>query len=297
MGVEGRAFVEIRYTIAVPVYRHKRVFEAMIRGLNRLEPAMVDRLLFLLEPTGRVAETRALIACVRHPTDVITNPHVFGMVGNWNQCIKRCQGTHLIILHDDDILIPGALRKYSDIIRQHHPAVIGSSTRYRGASLANLIKSLANSVYRDRVYDPGQFARFLDDGPLAPSGALFDFGVADKEEFLFSDRFPYSADEELWPRLLKRHRIVRTGYYVNRSYSLGGENYEIETWKEPDFLHNYFQIRAAIIDHAGGDDHVRQILRCDVERFARNVEQGRHPGIERSYTEILDLYEAVINGT
>lgn len=289
--------MDIRFTIAVPVYRHKKAFEATVRGLNRLEPAMVDRLLFLLEPTSRIAETRALIARVRHPTEVVINPRVFGMVGNWNQCIERCQGTRLIILHDDDTLTPGALRKYSDIIRQHHPAVIGSRTRLRGAGLANIIKSLANAVHRDQVYDPGHFARFLEDGFLVASGALFDFRVADKDEFLFSDRFPYSADEELWPRLLRRHRIIRTGYYLTRSFSLDGENYEIETWKEPDFLRSYFQIRAAIIGHAEGDDQVRQILRNGVERLARGVEQGRHPGIERSYAEILDLYEAVVKET
>jgi len=49
---------------------------------------------------------------------VINNPNK-GLVRNWNECIRQSSGDYLLILHSDDILAPGIIKRYADYIREH----------------------------------------------------------------------------------------------------------------------------------------------------------------------------------
>ena len=56
--------------------------------------------------------TAALLgACRDARLQVVRQPRNIGLIGNWNACLDGAAGAHVLVLSDDDVLLPGALRR------------------------------------------------------------------------------------------------------------------------------------------------------------------------------------------
>jgi glycosyltransferase involved in cell wall biosynthesis len=67
---------------------------------------------------------RAILAAWPGPTRYVRNQPPVGMVDNHNRCLEMATGRHLLFLHDDDYLVPGAVEAIVDVIDAHdRPAV------------------------------------------------------------------------------------------------------------------------------------------------------------------------------
>ena len=49
---------------------------------------------------------------------VLTSAENTGLVGNWNKCVREAAGAYLIIMSDDNTLLPTFVEKCVDLLRQ-----------------------------------------------------------------------------------------------------------------------------------------------------------------------------------
>lgn len=57
------------------------------------------------------------------------NDRNLGMVGNWNACVESSHGDYVMLLGQDDILLPGLISRYVSAFQKHSDAVMCSCAR------------------------------------------------------------------------------------------------------------------------------------------------------------------------
>lgn len=100
-------------SVCIPAYNRPALLEVALRSvLSEAEP-LGDRLHVVVSDDSTVPHTAEV--CRRQLADwggVATyrrNSRSLGMAANWNRCVELARGHHVLILHDDDFLLPGAL--------------------------------------------------------------------------------------------------------------------------------------------------------------------------------------------
>jgi len=53
----------------------------------------------------------------------VRNPKNLGLVGNWNRCLELARGDYAMIFHDDDVMLPGLLRREVEVL-DSNPGVV-----------------------------------------------------------------------------------------------------------------------------------------------------------------------------
>lgn len=112
----------MKYTIAIPAYKQKYLYEAIQSCLNQsyqdFEIVIVDD-----------ASPEDLISVVRKFDDKriryyrnAKNCGAKDVVNNWNICLTYAKGEYIICMGDDDRLLPNCLEEYDNLIKKY-PAV------------------------------------------------------------------------------------------------------------------------------------------------------------------------------
>ena len=69
------------------------------------------------DPDSTESVARPLLAVWPGPTRYLAHRPNIGMVANFNQCVSAASGEWILILHDDDYLLPGALERILATVR------------------------------------------------------------------------------------------------------------------------------------------------------------------------------------
>ncbi len=95
-------------TIAIPTYNRcgtlgAAIDSALAQAFDRFEVLVCDN--------ASTDGTAALLAGYADPRlRVVSQPRNIGLVGNWNACLAQARGDFLLVLSDDDRLVPTALQ-------------------------------------------------------------------------------------------------------------------------------------------------------------------------------------------
>ena len=103
-------------TVAIPSYNKETQIARCIESV--LENASeIDHILLIdncsTDNTFEVAKGyEPRITCIKNDINL-------GMSGNFNRCIELCKSDWLMIFHADDVMLPGAIKKYRALIEKH----------------------------------------------------------------------------------------------------------------------------------------------------------------------------------
>lgn len=106
------------FTIAIPTYkRASTLLETIESALNQIDVEDYNVIVVDNNPE-RGDETEKLMQKYIDNFRVyyFKNSENVGMAGNWNKCLELSLSNQMILLHDDDILSPYALRTFETII-------------------------------------------------------------------------------------------------------------------------------------------------------------------------------------
>lgn len=138
-------------TIAIPTYkRFTYLKEAVFSSLNQTYKNI--EVLVGLDPTAegldKEIKTWLIEISKNHPkVRYFFNEHNLGLAGNWNAHVERAQGEYIIIIGDDDHLLPAAIEtlvsvvlEAGDVVFSNHFLIDHMGKRLEEESIANTRK-------------------------------------------------------------------------------------------------------------------------------------------------------------
>lgn len=105
----GPAFI----TIAIPTYKRASLLKDALDSALSQDAECACPVIVVDNNAGRGDETEVLMDAYRDRKHVVyfKNKENLGMGGNWNRCLELARSTWVVLLHDDDCLDAGFLRK------------------------------------------------------------------------------------------------------------------------------------------------------------------------------------------
>jgi glycosyltransferase involved in cell wall biosynthesis len=135
---------------------------------------------------------------------VVTSSERLGQSGNWNRCLELARGEYVILLHADDVLSPGYLRRAVELLdAEDDIGLVHCSAQHvdeRGKAL-----QLQRLWDQDRVDSDGvTLQRLLLDGcVINPAGVLVRRAVYEQGG-AFTDDVVWGVDWHMWIRIALR---------------------------------------------------------------------------------------------
>ena len=208
-------------TIAVPAYNRVTLLRRCLESVLAQASDAVEVLVSddsTSDAPGELA--RRLLDASAVPSAYVRSRPSKGMAANWNACIRMSTGRHVLVLHDDDFLYPGAVSRITDecrrsdwqvglfdveVVDDHEMPV---RPRRRGHHRLYLPPAAALG----RVLSHSSFVRFP--GMVVSQSAYESAG-------LFDEGIGAPADLEMWTRLVQRYGLwtfpgVTAAYRVHR---------------------------------------------------------------------------------
>lgn len=168
---------------------------------------------------------------IRNATDI-------GMVPNWNRCVDLSRGRWICIVHSDDQLLPHALEKIRAAIQRAPGAGLVCFPGVDDFGGGRVVDRNVTHPTEPRDLDAGAEAGiFLLTHSLYCSGMVVRRSAYQKVGG-FDESFPYSADEELWPRIAASFPVHYDPARVC-VYRRGENNSMMGSWKRQDFAESY----------------------------------------------------------
>ena len=199
-------------SICVPTYRRPELLARALRSVGPLPPGVE----LLVSDNSPAEDNRgALVArCAlsRQPARQVRyyrNGPGCNSTWNWQACIRRARGRYLLMLHDDDYLLPGGLRRILATLRQL-PQPYGAVLF--GVDVVDPQRRVLDrqQVRRAHYLPPAEAVEaVLTNSSLVRMPAL----VADRRSCLelALDPEQYGTDDtDLWTRLFARHGLYRS---------------------------------------------------------------------------------------
>lgn len=242
-------------TIAIPTYNRCSIVHSLVQSVCEYALPSDEIIVSDDGSTDGTVDSLRRVQGIR----VIGHERNQGMVGNWNACLSAASREWICILHDDDRLEPGGLttlRAACSLVDE--PALI--LHQYSGDQFADAFRCSVSRACPWNVLNC----------PTIPSGAVVHRSILDAMG-MFDTRFKYSSDLEFFPRIAARFPLVVIESPRVVGFRLHGDNYELKTWRSPDFYGQLEEIQRTIFRHAGieEEDQLRNLL-------ASRMEAGLH---------------------
>jgi len=130
----------------------------------------------------------------------VRNPQNMGLVENWNRCLNLAQGEYAIVFHDDDVMLPGLLRREVEGL-ESNPEVVLVHTAAQAIDAGGTVLC----VTRPHSWPPlagglDFVAGYWTRGYIVMPSAMFRRSLALKLG-AFDPNLRLSADADLWQRL------------------------------------------------------------------------------------------------
>jgi hypothetical protein len=219
--------------LAICVPAHSASPEHLARCLESAEQAAPGSATLVISPDSDRAEaTLAGLDLTRWR--VLPRSRETGLVANWNRCLEAtdCRLVHL--LHEDDFVAPSYYEAVGALHREFGEAAGLLATN----ATAQLEEIADRSEPRTELLTGAAAARFLlgDSGYACGSVTINRAAVPDFQAF--SDRYPFSPDEEAYLRWARPGGIAvdRRALYFQRTHS---DQARVGTWRQESFVETY----------------------------------------------------------
>lgn len=196
-------------SICVPTYHRPQLLARTLKSLGSLPPE-VEVVVSDNSPTddGSEAVTRQCLA--EQPADnwrYYRNPPGGTLIGNWNACVTRARGHYVLMLHDDDYLLPGALTTLVSTLQrtrnQHEAVLFGVQVvdeherpiRRQNTSRARLLEP---QLAVERLLSNSSFVRMP--GMVVSRRAYLEAGMLDAVQ-------EGTGDVDIWTRVCARYGL------------------------------------------------------------------------------------------
>jgi glycosyltransferase involved in cell wall biosynthesis len=159
------------------------------------------------DPESGEAIARSMLERWAGPTLYLGGDNI-GMIGNFNRCISASHGAAVLIVHDDDRLLPGALDAILATLRDTPPTrpvhVFGTLV------VAADRRILRRHVWEDRVFLPAVVAvrRVLSNSSLIRFPSVVVERSAYEAVGKFREGFGGADDLDMWVRLFSHYGVT-----------------------------------------------------------------------------------------
>lgn len=193
-------------TIAIPTYNRDDYLRQVIASV--LSESQVDFELLIVD-TASPSNVKEIVDSFNDPrVNYFYYPENLGMVGAGNKCIELCQSEYLMLLADDDRLLPGGLKKLYDqiVIDPQVGAAIGSVLLID--ENGQLIGDKVNITEVDQCMHGKEFYKKYLTGRIAvqPCSVLLRTSILNKAG-QYDPAIQYCPDMDLWLRVALNGRI------------------------------------------------------------------------------------------
>lgn len=196
----------IKISVCIPTYNKYDTIEYTISSvLNQLYE---DFELIIIDDSNNnyTEEVVRKISQSDNRVKYFKNQERLGLVKNWNECIKRANFDYVYILHHDDFLMPGILKKYNDFALQYPDCGLIHSNCY-----------YISLPYYKKTIGITQNSTIIEKGDQAVEKILFNNNLACSSVMVkkkcyeelggFDENAWVSPDWEMWARIGQYYNI------------------------------------------------------------------------------------------
>lgn len=193
----------VAFTVAIPTYNRAYSVSLLLRSVVE---QTVDSDEIIVSDDGSTDDTVERLLGIKG-VQLLRAHGNQGMVSNWNRCLESGSRDWVRILHDDDLLQPGALEalRYACAL-VGEPALVMHN--YRGDDFGG--------AFRCTVSRPCGWS--VLNCPTIPSGVVVHRSIVEAVG-KFDHRFKYSADMEYFARIAARFSLLVTACLPSHSYA------------------------------------------------------------------------------
>jgi glycosyltransferase involved in cell wall biosynthesis len=249
-----------KITIAIPTFKRADLLkEAIDSALNQLDYSDYDVIVVDNNPE-RDCETEKLLKSYKNPRlGYYKNTENLQMSGNWNRAFQVARGEYLVLLHDDDLILPSFLYDCARILVENKNIGILKPMSYSlNSDNIDIEKlnnnSLGSSDKIQRLYD---FSNFFNFKLGAPTGIVFkkqdviNLGGFNQDffpvmDFCFAVIFSQKKEVYLYHKYLSIYRVcdnesLKLSCLIpSFEYSFYITKNILEKYKIPSLITNWF---------------------------------------------------------
>lgn len=220
-------------TIAVPTYQRPDLLRRALASIVQAVPdtSGVEVVISDNSPDESGSEVERFRSAWTGRLTYLANVPTIDMIANLNQCIDVSTGTFILLLHDDDFLLPGAGARLTGALRRAQASDRVFLFGVRVVNLSGRIRRL-QTHRRERRLDPASALRRL----LTESSFVRVPGLVVRRDTFdevggFDPKVGGTGDFELETRLFARHGVrlqpeVVAGYTVHLTGATTGMFHE-----------------------------------------------------------------------
>ena len=124
----------IALSICIPTYNRVRYLKELLPSV--LDQADAEGVEVVVSDNASTDDTAEYLRAIKHPSlRWWTNDANIGGDRNFLKCVAEARGEYVWLFGDDDIMPAGAVKKVTDFLRQHNPALLISVDRDGDARL------------------------------------------------------------------------------------------------------------------------------------------------------------------
>ena len=206
----GEARPRPRLSVCIPTYRRPTLLARAVGSVienGALDPQRVEILVADNDPETGGPVARPLLEGWPGPTAYLGDENI-GMIANFNRCIAASHGEAILILHDDDRLLPGAL---DTILATLDTAPAAWPVHLFGALVvAGDGRLLRRHIWDHQLHLPATTAvrRVLTNSSLVRFPSVVVERPAYEAVGGFRDGFGGADDLDMWVRLFSRFGVT-----------------------------------------------------------------------------------------
>lgn len=173
--IESKLNFVSKVTIAIPTYKRADFLkDAVDSAIAQIDYDNFDIIIVDNDPERDSVTEKLMLSYLNPKLSYYKNEENIQMAGNWNRCFELAKGEFVVMLHDDDLLLPTFISECMDIINKKSNIGILKPLPYvckNNEYFLKIINIEEKKIYKlQRLYDFSNHDAFILG---APSGCLF----------------------------------------------------------------------------------------------------------------------------
>jgi glycosyltransferase involved in cell wall biosynthesis len=205
------------WSVMIPTYNRETYLKKTITSVLENVFLPEDVQIEIIDNCSTEGDIEKIVSEISDPrVTFYRQSHHVSMSENWTTCIQRAKGRWVHILHDDDMVLPGFYKKYSEFIRNYPDAVmlfcrsLTIDENDRWTTIVNDKRIPSSDGTLENAMGNLLSGNFICTPSVVVSRQMYETVGG------FSSRIEYSPDWEMWIRIASIGRIG----YIDRPLSL-----------------------------------------------------------------------------
>ena len=266
-----------KVTVCLPTYNKARYLPAAIESVLAQEFRNYELLILNDASPDQTEEIVKEFKDFR--IKYLRNPQNLGLVENWNRCLKLAQGEYAIVFHDDDVMLPGLLRREVEVL-DANPTVVLVHAAAQAIDENGEVFCVAPPRTWPKLTSGLDFVSeywSLSPGYVVMPSAMFRRALALKLG-AFNPDLKYSADADMWQRLAFAGQVAFLDELLLSNRIHSSQTTQKILTNSLQMLHERLKVAATtrqlVIAHGGNlnrqiDRHLSRLLAIDLPELRR----------------------------